>query len=204
MDSDLDLLQGHWSVTALEMEGQKIPPAMLAGASIVVQGNRFTSTGMGAVYEGILDIDSSTTPRQFDMRFDAGPEEGNTNLGIYELAGDSWKVCLATRGTVRPGGFASAPGSGIAIETLTRATAVQDSPAAADGTAVTEFEGEWRMVSGIMSGETMDEPLVKIMKRVTRGSRTTVYAGPQLVLQMDFTTDSTKSPKTIDYKNTAG
>ena len=51
MRQDLDLLQGSWSLTALEVEGQKMPAATLAEARIVVKGNRFTSTGMGAVYK---------------------------------------------------------------------------------------------------------------------------------------------------------
>ena len=75
---------------------------------------------MGATYQGTLEIDESTSPRQLNMRFDAGPEEGNTNLCIYELDGDIWKICIATRGTVRPSSFASTPGSGFAFETLTR------------------------------------------------------------------------------------
>jgi len=57
------------------------------------------------------------------MRFAAGPEMGNTNLCIYELDGDIWKICIATRGSVRPSSFASTPGSGFAFETLTRGQA---------------------------------------------------------------------------------
>jgi uncharacterized protein (TIGR03067 family) len=120
MPQDLDLLQGSWAITSLEMEGQKMPASVLANSRIVVKGNRFAGTGMGSVYEGTLELDASSTPRQFNMNFDAGPEKGNTNFGIYELDGDSWKLCLATRGTVRPSAFDSTSGSGFAFETLTR------------------------------------------------------------------------------------
>src|SRR5205085_10866962 len=120
MHPDLQLVQGSWIVTALEMDGQNMPAALLADSRIVVQGERFTSTGVGAVYEGTLELDASATPRRLDMKFDAGPEKGNINLGIYELAGDTWKLCLATRGSLRPPGFATTPGSGFALETLAR------------------------------------------------------------------------------------
>jgi len=48
MNHHLDLLQGSWTVTALEVDGQKMPASMLANARIAIDGNRFASTGMGA------------------------------------------------------------------------------------------------------------------------------------------------------------
>jgi|SRR5271154_1906148 len=120
MAKDLDLLQGSWTITTLEIEGQKLPTSMLANCRIVVTGDRFVSTGMSAVYEGTIELDASANPPHLNMNFDAGPEKGNTNLGIYELDGDNWKLCLATRGAVRPSAFAATPGTGFALETLAR------------------------------------------------------------------------------------
>jgi uncharacterized protein (TIGR03067 family) len=120
MPSDLDLLQGTWSIRSLRMDGHEMPSAIYANAGIVVKGDRFTSTGMGAEYEGTLELDASTNPRQLNMRFDAGPEKGNVNLCIYEIAGNDWKLCVATRGPVRPSSFDTTPGSGIAVEVLKR------------------------------------------------------------------------------------
>ena len=215
MPEDLDRLQGSWTLAALEMDGQKMPASMLANARIVIQGRRFTSTGMGAMYEGAVELDASHTPGHIDMKFDAGPESGNTNLGIYALEGDNLKICLATRGSLRPSSFASSSGSGFALETFTRESApvarrgnVRSPKTAATATPnrtpATELEGEWSMVSGILDGRPMDESLVKWVKRVTQGNQTTVYAGPQVMLQAEFTHDPSKSPKTIDYINTAG
>ncbi len=120
MPQDIDLLQGSWSIQSLTMEGHNLPSTMFANASIVVQGKRFTSLGIGTPYEGTLELNSSAIPRQLNMHFDVGPEKGNLNLCIYEIAGDVWKLCIATRGSVRPTAFASIPGSGIALETLQR------------------------------------------------------------------------------------
>src|SRR5206468_5007492 len=146
MNDDLERLQGSWSIAKLEVEGQETPDGMLADASITIKGNRFTSTGMGAVYKGTLMLDSSANPSRLDMKFDAGPEKGNTNLGIYKLSGDTWNLCLATRGTVRPSRFESTPGCGIALETLTRGKSKPRAKPKASDAAVTEFEGEWQMV----------------------------------------------------------
>ncbi len=207
--TDLDRLQGVWQISALEVDGQAAPVA----GSIVIQGSRFTSTGMGADYEGEIALDPTVTPRRLDMTFDAGPEKGNTNLGIYELDGNSWRLCLATRGCVRPESFATAPGSGFALETLTRGEKPAARPQKSGKSASaaiprdprpTAFEGEWQMLSATMDGQPMDESAVKWVTRITRGSLTTVQAGPRVMMQFEFTTDPSQSPKQIEYLNTSG
>jgi len=117
---DIDLLQGTWALRSLEMGGRQMPAAMLSSSRFIIAGDRFVATGMGAEYAGTLELDSSALPRRLDMKFDAGPEKGNTNLGIYELDGDTWKMCLAMRGSVRPATFDSSSGSGFAFEIFTR------------------------------------------------------------------------------------
>ena len=102
------------------MDGQTIPAAALDGARITIQGGRFVSSGMGAAYEGTIALDAAKTPKTIDMKFTAGPEQGNTNLGIYEIDQDAWRLCLATRGTERPKTFATQPGTGLAMEILKR------------------------------------------------------------------------------------
>jgi uncharacterized protein (TIGR03067 family) len=85
MREDIELLQGTWSVKSLEIDEREMPTSMLANASILVEGNRFISLGMGAEYEGTLELGPSTTPAELNMKFDGGPEKGNVNRGIYEL-----------------------------------------------------------------------------------------------------------------------
>src|SRR5260370_1128850 len=97
-------------------------PVTPAGASFVLQGDRFTSRGMGAIYEGTISLDAAATPKTINFNFTAGPEKGNKSLGIYELDRDTWRLCMAMRGDVRPEAFASS--AGIALEILKRAPAV--------------------------------------------------------------------------------
>jgi len=205
MEQDLDRLQGTWTVAALEMDGQTVGP--IGDARIVIEGSRFTSTGMGEEYAGTISLDSSASPARIDMKFDSGPENGNTNLGIYQLDGDSWKICLATRGTKRPTEFASPPDSGIAVETLVRGKAAPKARKAkveAPSGPAMVFEGEWQMVSGVMNGVAMDASTVAWVKRVTRGNQTSVIAGPQTMLKVEFTFDPSTLPASIDYLNLHG
>src|SRR5262245_36445809 len=130
MSTDLENLQGSWRVTALEIDGQTMPADTLGGAGIVINGGRFISTGMGNQYEGTFDVDVKSRPRKLTMKFDTGPEKGNTNKAIYEIKGDSWKLCIATQGKVRPSRFGTKPGDGFVFETLTRGETAGDAATA--------------------------------------------------------------------------
>lgn len=122
MASDLEQLQGTWNITTLEIDGAPLPSAALNGASISIQGDRFTTASMGAEYSGRLKVDGEKTPHKtLAMYFETGPEAGNTNYGIYELTGDEWRLCLAFRGGAAPAEFVTAPGRNHALETLVRA-----------------------------------------------------------------------------------
>jgi len=120
MDEELGKLQGTWSIIFLEVEGLTPAPNVYAGSTIVVEGNRFTTRAMGAVYGGTIELNADVVPNQFKMKFTEGPEKGNTNNGIYELDGDRWRFCLNIKGGPAPTEFATSPGSGRALETLNR------------------------------------------------------------------------------------
>lgn len=213
MSHDLDILQGVWSVTSLQLDGENTSGEMIAQAQIRIEGDRFVNTGMGAVYTGTMKLDANVKPRRIELHFDSGPEAGNVNRGIYEVNADRWKLCLDTRGGPAPSKFASEPGSGVALEVLERANAparpkpmrtTANSAAAASPAAATELEGEWNMVSAVMNGAVMDDATVQWVRRVNEGNVTAVYAGPQTMLKAEFSHNAWSSPATIDYTILAG
>jgi uncharacterized protein (TIGR03067 family) len=221
MQDDLAKLQGTWNIVALEMDGQKMPAG--GDGRIVVDGDRFTSEGMGATYKGKLTVDPKQKPKAFDLKFTAGPEKGNTNLGIYELKGDRWKICLDFHGKQRPKEFAAAAGSGRAVEVLERAGsgAADDriSPSASRGrpqkpmvgptddlppNPAPELEGEWSMLSCVQNGEPLPKAWTKYGKRTAAGNLITVTMNGQVMLKVRFTVDRAKQPNAIDYIIAAG
>src|SRR5271157_2837607 len=206
--TDLDLLQGSWSVVSLEVDGQSLPQSMLADSRIELKGGRFRSLNMGAVYEGILKLDPTATPKTFDLAFTKGPEKGNTNLGIYEIEGGQWRLCLATRGDARPKKFATRPNTGHALQILQRGAAkaakAAAEPAPPASKSPTELEGEWSMVSGFMDGKPMDPMAVKFGVRSFHGNQTKLKFGPQTYITATFTLDPSKTPRSIDYVHTQG
>jgi uncharacterized protein (TIGR03067 family) len=225
MPTDLDKLQGTWHVASLESDGRKIPVTALADAVVIVEGNHFTSKGMGMTYEGTLELGQARKLKAFDLLFTAGPQEGRRNLGIYKLVDDRWTICLSTTGGKRPGTFATKPGTGLALETLERnghsrsATKEKLRSRRATGTLTqaraaeddfagsgppTELEGEWEMVSAVFNGVPMDANMVKWCRRITRGNVTAVIAGPQTMLKAQFRLDDAPRPRAIDYVNLHG
>lgn len=216
---DIKKLQGTWNITALELEGAKQPDGAFEGAQITIKDDGFTTTAMGAAYKGRFTVDASATPKTIDMHFFDGPEKGNTSLGIYEIDGDSWRLCLSIAGKTRPRTFATSPGSGFALETLVRSGSratvktgnSKNKPGSSDGAfsemdfeAVPELQGEWSMVSGVRDGFALEAMMVKSAKRVVEGSETAVYFGGQLFLRARIKVDKSKNPFEIDYYNTAG
>ena len=198
MANDLAKLQGAWSLSSLEMNGAVAP----AGGGIEIDGDRFHSIGMGAEYSGKVEIDDTAKPKHFDLVFTKGPEAGNRNRGIYQLKGNTWKLCLDMTGKSRPSEFRTAPGSGVALEVFTRGAAPQDEPdavaAPTAGDTGGELAGEWQMLAAFQEGHALDASMVKTGRRVTTANQTTTYFGKQVFMKATYTTDPTQTPKTID------
>ena len=120
MHADLAALQGIWRVAALEVDGAPMTGAMLADAEIRIEGDQFSTSGMGAAYVGTMRLEPETQPRGFSLHFTDGPEGGRANHGIYELTKTGWRLCLNMTGGRAPRSFATTPGSGCALERLER------------------------------------------------------------------------------------
>lgn len=220
MPTDLDKLQGTWHITALETDGDATPSAALRGATIVISGKQFVTTGASERYEGTMTLDEKSKPKSFDLLFTSGPQDGTRNLGIYKLKGDTWTICIAMRGTTRPKTFATAPHTGLALETLQRSATTATSGArgtfgtkgtpgtegteGTPGAPPTELEGEWMMTAGVFNGAPLDQAMVAYCRRVTRGDVTTVLAGPKVMMKARFTLDASAAPRAIDYMNLEG
>jgi uncharacterized protein (TIGR03067 family) len=203
----VDSLQGTWNVISLEIDGVAmgaIPP----GASIQVKGSQFITSGMGAEYEGDVVLDGEATPKRFDLTFTTGPEKGTTSLGIYELDGDSWRMCLTTRGGKRPARFATKAGTGHALQTLVRDGSAKPARAtkvaAPAGDAAPELEGEWAMESVIMDGQALPAAMAQWGRRIAQDGEVKVMMGPQTIVHAKFAVDRSHSPMWMNYVHVRG
>jgi len=224
---DSKALQGTWTIVSMEIDGQRIGDP--ASAQVIVKRDRFTTSSMGAVYEGRLELDAAASPKQFNLVFTKGPEKGNINRGIYELSGDTWRICLNTTGGDRPTAFATASGSGLALETLQRGAAakIRDGRAKAaktgderakaaktgDGRAKTaasavpapegepapELAGDWCMGSCIIDGRPLETEFLGFGKRKATATEVTVTMGPQVMVSAAYRVDRSATPCHMNY-----
>ncbi len=217
--------QGSWTITALETEGNPMSSAVFGESKIIVTGDRFTTVSMGAAYNGTLRVDDAATPKTVDLLFTDGPHAGLTSPGIYKMRGDRWTICLGFAGMSRPTAFKTTPGSGHALETLTRdkpeaksqmgpaaTRAANDRPMAPENPPtpanaaplaypeeVARLGGEWSAVSIVNAGQPLAAQYLAMAKRVATGSEITVTVADQVQLHVTFTVDPTTTPRSMDY-----
>jgi uncharacterized protein (TIGR03067 family) len=116
----LEPFQGTWKLAAFEVEGKQLDIDDFKETRLTVKGDAFTMSTAAATYKGTFKIDAAKKPKTFDMSFSDGPEKGKTCLGIYEMDGDTWKLCIGLTGKERPKEFATKENSGHALEVLKR------------------------------------------------------------------------------------
>ncbi len=104
-------LDGKWVVVSAERDGKA--DDNLKGAVRVNAGGKYTVTPKdGKPIPGAFKVDATKKPRTMDMMPEEGRYKGKTLLGVYEVDGDTLKVCFAEPGKDRPTEFISKAGSG--------------------------------------------------------------------------------------------
>ena len=229
----LRALEGEWQFERLQVDGNTMPAAALAASRVLIDGDRFRTESVEAIYEGVFTIDVDAQPARIDIEFVEGPEAGNWSYGIYELDGDRLTICLGLTGASRPEAFKTAAGSGHALEQLRRASAerpkavsggtrraasktpieaVSVDAAAGDTTAfdgpmtplMKQLQGDWSAVELNRDGTEMPAEWLSFGSRVTTGNETKVVFGGQVMVHAKMRFDQTSTPMSVDYLNLAG
>lgn len=101
---ELDRLQGSWAITLFN--GEPVPSE--AGAYLVFTGDKYEQWTGGSVDErGSIKLDPKAKPASIDLVIVEGGDAGKTQLGVYEISGDTATVALSIPGsTTRPSGVA--------------------------------------------------------------------------------------------------
>jgi uncharacterized protein (TIGR03067 family) len=105
-------LDGEWSMVSGEANGMVMPKNMVSTGKRVAKDGETTISMAGQLYfRAKFSIDPAKKPKTIDYVMTEGPTKGKTQLGIYELDGDTVKFCFAAPGRDRPTEFASKEGS---------------------------------------------------------------------------------------------
>lgn len=109
------MLQGNWAVASFN--GEPIPAE--AEAFLVFTGDKYEQwIGSNVDERGTIKLDTSKKPMAIDLIIVEGGDAGKTQLGVFELSGDTLNLTFTTAGnTTRP----AAIGQGEIVAVLKKA-----------------------------------------------------------------------------------
>jgi uncharacterized protein (TIGR03067 family) len=120
--TDLAKLQGEWVMVSGSRDGQMLATNIVANSRRIAKGNEMTVTvGGQLLMQATFTIDPARKPKNIDYAINHGPHMGQTELGIYEIDGDTIKFCFAIPGEERPADFTTKMGDKRTFSTWKRA-----------------------------------------------------------------------------------
>ena len=108
---DLKAMEGEWTPATGELGGKPFPDETLKTIKLVLKDDTYTVTVGDKVDRGTVKLDASKTPKTMDITGTEGPNKDKTFVAIYELSGDTLKVCYNLTGTERPTEFKTKEGT---------------------------------------------------------------------------------------------
>ncbi len=98
-------LRGTWKPVTAELGGKPFPDGVLKTMKLVVAEGKYTVTVGEQTDEGTVKLDAAQKPRAMDIVGTKGPNQGKMIPAIYEVTGDTLRVCYDLSGKARPTEF---------------------------------------------------------------------------------------------------
>jgi uncharacterized protein (TIGR03067 family) len=98
---------GTWQAIEAELGGKLFPSEVTNSIKLILLAQKYQVGNDFGTYE----IDATATPAAMTIHGTKGPNEGKTILAIYELTGDTLRICYDLSGQKRPTTFATEPGT---------------------------------------------------------------------------------------------
>jgi uncharacterized protein (TIGR03067 family) len=120
--NDQEALEGAWQMVSGKSNGNQVPDDLVRQTELVFAKDKLTGKIPGIERSASYRIDPSHDPRWIDITVQGGPRNGKTFYGIYELEGDSLRLCLSrkTLSSDRPTEFVSTRSSDTELLELRR------------------------------------------------------------------------------------
>ena len=105
------LLEGKWRPAAAELAGRPMDAALLKTISLKLERGKYEVFVGEHPDRGTYSIDPTTHPKAMTIVGTNGPNQGKTFPAIYELKGDTLRICYDLSGAKRPTEFKTVPGT---------------------------------------------------------------------------------------------
>jgi uncharacterized protein (TIGR03067 family) len=99
---------GDWVVESAEMAGQSLTEH-LKGLKYSAADGKYTAKLGERTETGTFKFDPKKSPKELDISPADGPHKGKTMPAIYEVTGDTMRVCYDQDGKDRPAKFETSP-----------------------------------------------------------------------------------------------
>jgi len=117
---DAKTVQGTWRPAKAVLAGQPLPDTVLQVISLKMDHGRYEVLVGEAPDRGTYVLDSTATPKAITVNGTEGPNQGLTFPAIYELDGDTLRICYDLSGVKRPTEFKSIAGTKLYLVTYVR------------------------------------------------------------------------------------
>jgi uncharacterized protein (TIGR03067 family) len=117
---DAKLMQGNWTPVTAELAGEPMGTVALKTISLKLENGKYEVFVGEHPDRGTYTIDSATKPKSITVVGTQGPNQGKTYPAIYELDGDTLRVCYDLSGAKRPAEFKSVTGTMLYLVTYQR------------------------------------------------------------------------------------
>lgn len=113
---EVRLLEGTWIATAMTANGEAAADDDLAKIKLTMGEAGFRMVLPTATKRGEWEVDLNASPKEIDFVVDDRPDM----LAVYDLAGDTLRICMSQQGEPRPNDFTAKKGSGRTLLVLKR------------------------------------------------------------------------------------
>ena len=117
---DAKAVQGSWMPAKAELAGLPLPAAVLKSISLKLDDGKYEVLVGENTDKGTYMIDSTTKPKGMSVTGTEGPNKDKTFPAIYELQGDTLRICYDLSGAKTPTEFKSVAGTKLYLVTYTR------------------------------------------------------------------------------------
>jgi len=102
-------LQGTWEIVSFEKDGTAAPQDDIAGLTVIITGSSYKLINKDNVSKGTFSVDASKEPKQMDVQHQTESGDSQSLPSIYEVSGDTLRVCYNPEGGARPTSFSTKP-----------------------------------------------------------------------------------------------
>ncbi len=102
---DAEAIQGTWLPEEAELAGNKYPDEVRKTIRLELKDGKYTVTAGGVPDHGTVKLNADAKPKALDVTGTEGPNKDRTILAIYELDGDTLRICYDLSGKSRPTEF---------------------------------------------------------------------------------------------------